>query len=37
MLDGMNSRRVPVPAVVFDLDATLVDSEPNCYEAARRL
>ncbi|WP_327365916.1 HAD family hydrolase [Streptomyces sp. NBC_01217] len=33
----MSSRRVPVLTVIFDLDATLVDSEPNYYEAARRL
>lgn len=26
-----------VPAVIFDLDGTLVDSEPNYYEAGRRL
>ncbi|SCF58962.1 Haloacid dehalogenase-like hydrolase [Streptomyces sp. Ncost-T10-10d] len=37
MLDNMSSRRVPVLTVVFDLDATLVDSEPNYYEVARRL
>ncbi|MFD3658525.1 HAD family hydrolase [Streptomyces sp. NPDC058620] len=29
--------QVPVPHVVFDLDGTLVDSEPNYYEAGRRL
>ncbi|MEU8679619.1 HAD family phosphatase [Streptomyces sp. NPDC048560] len=35
----MNSPRprVPAPRVVFDLDGTLVDSEPNYYEAGRRL
>ncbi|MGP3635677.1 HAD family hydrolase [Streptomyces sp. 24-1644] len=35
----MNSPRTqgPVPHVVFDLDGTLVDSEPNYYEAGRRL
>ncbi|MET9661911.1 HAD family phosphatase [Streptomyces sp. NPDC006510] len=33
----MSSPHLPVPTVVFDLDATLVDSEPNYYEAARRL
>ncbi|MFI5750742.1 HAD family hydrolase [Streptomyces sp. NPDC051644] len=37
MLDAMSSRRIPVPTLIFDLDATLVDSEPNYYEAARRL
>ncbi|WP_349307865.1 MULTISPECIES: HAD hydrolase-like protein [unclassified Streptomyces] len=26
-----------LPAVIFDLDGTLVDSEPNYYEAGRRL
>ncbi|MFD5784924.1 HAD family hydrolase [Streptomyces sp. NPDC126933] len=26
-----------IPAVIFDLDGTLVDSEPNYYEAGRRL
>ncbi|QIQ06191.1 HAD family hydrolase [Streptomyces liangshanensis] len=26
-----------VPAVIFDLDGTLIDSEPNYYEAGRRL
>lgn len=34
MLDGMSEPGTP--AVVFDLDGTLVDSEPNYYEAARR-
>ncbi|QNE78689.1 HAD-IA family hydrolase [Streptomyces finlayi] len=35
----MNSPRTdaPFPRVVFDLDGTLVDSEPNYYEAGRRL
>lgn len=37
MLEAMNSRRAPVPSVVFDLDGTLVDSEPNYYRAGRRL
>lgn len=37
MLDAMTSPDFPAPAVVFDLDATLVDSEPTYYEAARRL
>src|SRR5947207_286868 len=32
MLDGMS-----LPAVIFDLDGTLVDSEPNYFEAGRRL
>lgn len=36
MLERMSS--LPAgPAVVFDLDGTLVDSEPNYYEAGRRL
>ncbi|MFB8107437.1 HAD family hydrolase [Streptomyces sp. NPDC056007] len=35
MLEAMTSR--PGPHVVFDLDGTLVDSEPNYYEAGRRL
>ncbi|TQK51262.1 HAD superfamily hydrolase (TIGR01509 family) [Streptomyces sp. SLBN-118] len=30
-------RRAIIPAVIFDLDGTLVDSEPNYYESARRL
>ncbi|MDF6022620.1 HAD family phosphatase [Streptomyces sp. JH34] len=33
----MNTPRIPVPPVLFDLDGTLVDSEPNYYEAGRRL
>ncbi|MFD9766150.1 HAD family hydrolase [[Kitasatospora] papulosa] len=33
----MNTPRLPVPPVLFDLDGTLVDSEPNYYEAGRRL
>ncbi|MET7370243.1 HAD family phosphatase [Streptomyces sp. NPDC005566] len=33
----MSSRRTPAPWVIFDLDGTLVDSEPNYYEAGRRL
>ncbi|MFD9504921.1 HAD family hydrolase [Streptomyces sp. NPDC060035] len=33
----MSSRRTPAPCVIFDLDGTLVDSEPNYYEAGRRL
>ncbi|MFI1619550.1 HAD family hydrolase [Streptomyces lydicus] len=40
MLDAMNasptSQDPPTP-VIFDLDGTLVDSEPNYYEAGRRL
>lgn len=35
MLGAMSTS--PAPAVVFDLDGTLVDSEPNYYEAGRRL
>ncbi|WP_461011307.1 HAD family hydrolase [Streptomyces capparidis] len=27
----------PLPAVIFDLDGTLVDSEPNYFEAGRRM
>lgn len=27
----------PTPSVIFDLDGTLIDSEPNYYEAGRRL
>lgn len=37
MLDPMEIPRVPAPSVLFDLDGTLVDSEPNYYEAGRRL
>ncbi|MFG2193964.1 HAD family hydrolase [Streptomyces sp. NPDC048639] len=34
----MSSARPPrTPSVIFDLDGTLVDSEPNYYEAGRRL
>lgn len=35
MLGGMSSARTP--SVVFDLDGTLVDSEPNYFEAGRRV
>lgn len=35
MLGAMSHPRTP--AVLFDLDGTLVDSEPNYYEAGRRL
>lgn len=37
MLGAMSTRRTSVPSVVFDLDGTLVDSEPNYYEAGRRV
>ncbi|MEW1686857.1 HAD family hydrolase [Streptomyces sp. NPDC091265] len=33
----MNSSRAQATSVVFDLDGTLVDSEPNAYESARLL
>ncbi|WP_069174283.1 HAD family hydrolase [Streptomyces griseus] len=33
----MSSPRPSAPCVLFDLDGTLVDSEPNYYEAGRRL
>ncbi|MFD3523248.1 HAD family hydrolase [Streptomyces sp. NPDC058653] len=34
----MSTTRIPSPvSVVFDLDGTLVDSEPNYYESGRRL
>ncbi|MEU5714582.1 HAD family phosphatase [Streptomyces sp. NPDC020403] len=33
----MNGPHASAPCVLFDLDATLVDSEPNYYEAGRRL
>ncbi|MFI8002931.1 HAD family hydrolase [Streptomyces sp. NPDC086010] len=33
----MTTPRVPALSVLFDLDGTLVDSEPNYYEAGRRL
>ncbi|WP_326701536.1 HAD family phosphatase [Streptomyces sp. NBC_01754] len=33
----MSSAHAPAPSVLFDLDGTLVDSEPNYYEAGRRL
>ena len=35
MLEGMSTTRTP--SVVFDLDGTLVDSEPNYFEAGRRV
>lgn len=35
MLDGMSTPRRP--SVIFDLDGTLVDSEPNYFEAGRRV
>ncbi|ALC24678.1 hydrolase [Streptomyces pristinaespiralis] len=35
MLDGMSTARTP--SVIFDLDGTLVDSEPNYFEAGRRV
>jgi len=38
MLDGMSTSDTSrLPAIIFDLDGTLVDSEPNYYEAGRRL
>lgn len=39
MLEAMTSRPGPAPGlhVIFDLDGTLVDSEPHYYEAGRRL
>lgn len=37
MLEAMKTPRLPAPPVLFDLDGTLVDSEPNYYEAGRRL
>lgn len=37
MLDAMSTRHTPALHVIFDLDGTLVDSEPNYYEAGRRL
>ncbi|WP_250293774.1 HAD family hydrolase [Streptomyces atroolivaceus] len=33
----MKTPRPPAPSVLFDLDGTLIDSEPNYYEAGRRL
>ncbi|WP_406417019.1 HAD family phosphatase [Streptomyces sp. NBC_00873] len=33
----MSTRPTPALSVIFDLDGTLVDSEPNYYEAGRRL
>ncbi|MEU0304392.1 HAD family phosphatase [Streptomyces sp. NPDC006175] len=33
----MKTAPLPAPPVLFDLDGTLVDSEPNYYEAGRRL
>ncbi|MFH8759116.1 HAD family hydrolase [Streptomyces atroolivaceus] len=33
----MKTPRLPAPSVLFDLDGTLIDSEPNYYEAGRRL
>ncbi|WP_326665216.1 HAD family hydrolase [Streptomyces sp. NBC_00385] len=33
----MNSSRAGAPSVIFDLDGTLVDSEPNAYESMRLL
>lgn len=37
MLGAMSNRHTSALSVVFDLDGTLVDSEPNYYEAARRV
>jgi HAD superfamily hydrolase (TIGR01509 family) len=37
MLGAMSTRPTPALSVIFDLDGTLVDSEPNYYEAGRRL
>lgn len=37
MLDAMDSRSAPASCVIFDLDGTLVDSEPNYYRAGRTL
>lgn len=37
MLEVMKTPRPPAPSVLFDLDGTLIDSEPNYYEAGRRL
>lgn len=37
MLEVMKTPRLPAPSVLFDLDGTLIDSEPNYYEAGRRL
>ncbi|MFC8233436.1 HAD family hydrolase [Streptomyces sp. NPDC057284] len=37
MLGAMSTRCPSAPSVVFDLDGTLVDSEPNYYEAGRRV
>ncbi len=37
MLEAMKTPHLPAPSVLFDLDGTLVDSEPNYYEAGRRL
>lgn len=34
---AMNSSHAQPPSVLFDLDGTLVDSEPNAYESIRRL
>ncbi|MFJ8884948.1 HAD family hydrolase [Streptomyces sp. NPDC102402] len=33
----MKPQHLPAPPVLFDLDGTLIDSEPNYYEAGRRL
>jgi HAD superfamily hydrolase (TIGR01509 family) len=35
ILEGMSTARTP--SVIFDLDGTLVDSEPNYFEAGRRV
>ncbi len=37
MLEAMETQHLPAPPVLFDLDGTLIDSEPNYYEAGRRL
>lgn len=37
MLEGMSPAPAPALCVLLDLDGTLVDSEPNYYEAGRRL